>query len=210
MRLVIAAAALAFGLAGAALVASGVGAAPPAPYAAIPAAAWQPRAGDVILRASRDAIGSQIRSVSGDGAIYSHVGLVVDRGGQPAVIDASPFGSGLVGYKDVTAFTTDGETSELLILRPTVPFDAGRLSAQASRLAAAGIAFDTDLDADDTSRFYCSELVRDLLADAGIDLRGLRRTVFELPLAGPRLIIPPDAFAHAPGFVSVYHRPASS
>jgi len=195
------------GLAFAAAVAgtpAGDGAAPPHPP--ISRAHWEPRAGDVILRASDDLVGARIRTASGAGAIYSHVGLVVTRAGQPVVIDVSPFGSGRVEFTDLAKFTTGGEITDLLVVRPRRPVDAARLERDGERLAAAGIGFDYGFDMADGSELYCAELAYHLLGAAGADLRTLPWTEMYVPLHGDRNLIAPDAFAHSPALQPVYRR----
>jgi hypothetical protein len=172
----------------------------------IAAAEWQPQAGDVILLAADDLIGSRIRSASGNGAIYAHVGVVVTRGGVPHVAEVTPFGSGRVDFTDLAAFTTDGKTTDLLVLRPHAPIDAGRLTAEAERLAAAGIEFDYAFDMNDGSELYCAELAYRLLAAAGHDVSSVPWTEMYLPLHGDRNLVAPDAFAHAATLRPVFRR----
>lgn len=198
--------ALAPGLLSAGVVASGAGDRVPAPLAPIPHASWQPQPGDVIVTAAEDVVGTQIRDASGENAIYSHVGLVVARGEGTAVVEASPFGAGTVAFASVEAFTTAPGITDLLILRPRDPIDGAGLSAQAARLAEEAVPFDYDLDADDPSRLYCAELVFNLLADAGADLRGVGRVAMWIPFTGDRQVIAPDAFALAPRFTRIFRR----
>lgn len=203
--------ALAPGLLGAAVVAAVVAAGAAervaAPLAPIPLAAWQPLPGDIVLTAADDLIGARIRGASGDDAIYSHVGLVVaGSGGGIAVVEATPFGSGIVSLASVEGFTTAPNITDLLVLRPREPIDIARMSAQAGGLADARIAFDYDLDTDDPSRLYCAELVFNLLREAGADVSGIRRVAMWVPFTGERDVIVPDAFAHAPQFSRVFRR----
>lgn len=195
--------ALAPALLGAAVVAGGAADRIRPPLPSIAAASWQPRPGDIILTSADDAVGLQIRGASGDGAIYSHVGLVVARGDGLAVIEATPFGAGTVAYADIDRFTTDPSVDELVVLRPRRAFDAARLNAEAARLAEARVPFDYDLDSDDGSSLYCAELVVNLLTGAGVDLPAIPRTVMYVPLTGERAVIMPNAFASMPGLETV-------
>jgi hypothetical protein len=176
------------------------------PQPPISLADWEPRAGDVILRASADLVGSRIGTASGERAIYSHVGLVVARDGRPQVIDISPYGSGRVEFTNLAAFTTDGEITDLLVLRPLSPLDTARLEAEAERLAAAGIKFDYSFDMADASELYCSELTYHLLRAAGVDVAAIPWTRMYVPLHGERDLIAPDAFAHAASLRPVFRR----
>lgn len=196
------------GLPALAVIVTSAGAAAPAPppYPPVASEDWQPRAGDVILRSSDDLVGSRIRIASGESAIYSHVGVVVIRGAVPQVAEISPFGSGRVDFTDVTAFTTDGDAGDLLILRPRTPIDAGRLTAEAERLAAARIGFDYGFDMTDGSELYCAELANRLLGTAGFDVAGVPWTSMEVPLQGERNLVTPDAFAHTPTLRPVFRR----
>lgn len=193
------------------LIAGAIAASPaavpaPPPHPPISAADWQPRAGDVILLAADDLVGARIRTASGDGAIYAHVGLVVNRGGVPQVADISPMGSGRVDFTDPAAFTADGETTDLLVLRPRTAIDAVRLTGEAERLAAAGIEFDYGFDMADGSELYCAELVYNLLAAAGLPVGSVPWTEMYIPLRGERHLVAPDAFAHTPALQPVFRR----
>jgi hypothetical protein len=190
----------------AAIAGSPVSSPPAAPHPPISVADWQPQAGDVILLASDDLVGSRIRSASGDAAIYSHVGIVVTRGGARQVAEISPFGSGRVDFTDLATFTTDGTTSDLLVLRPRAGLDAGRLASEAERLAGAGVEFDYAFDMAGASELYCAELVYHLLGAAGFDLSSVPWTQMHVPLHGERKLVVPDAFAHAPALQPVFRR----
>lgn len=193
-------------LVAAAIAASPAAAPTPPPHPPISAADWQPQPGDVILLAADDLVGRRIRSASGDGAIYAHVGLVVTRGGVPQVADISPFGSGRVDFTDLAAFTTDGDTTDLLVLRPRGRIDPARLAQEADRLAAAGVAFDYGFDMEDASELYCAELVYHLLAAGGLDVRTIPWTEMYIPLHGQRNLVAPDAFAHSAALQPVFRR----
>jgi hypothetical protein len=176
------------------------------PHPPVAAADWQPRAGDVVLRASDDPVGAGIRSASGGGAVYSHVGLVVARAGGAEIVDISPYGSGRVGFTDLGAFTTDGDTIDLLVLRPRTPIDAARLTAEAERLAGGKVEFDYRFDMADGAKLYCAELAFRLLAEAGFDVGSIPWTQMHVPLHGERRLVTPDAFAHSAGLVPVFRR----
>ena len=192
------------------VAASAIGAAsrhtPAAPLPPIPVAQWQPRAGDVIFRASEDLIGNQIRDASGGGAIYSHVGLVVDHGGRPMVVDVSPFGGGKVKFSEVAAFTTEAETTDLLVVRPRGAVDGARLTSRAERLAAAGIPFDYAFNMQDARELYCAELVYNLLGDAGVDLSSVEWSDMYVPVRGVHPLVTPDALAHAATLAPIFRR----
>jgi hypothetical protein len=192
-----------------AVIASGAAERPAAPLPAISPHEWVPQPGDVILTAADDLLGANIRSASGSDAVYSHIGLVVLRDGAPAVIEATPFGSGRVGFADLDAFTRNPETSELLVLRPGTPIDARRLAAEAERLAATGVPFDYDFDMADESELYCAELAYRLLAIAGVAVGSLQWTDMYIPLHGERRLVTPDAFAHSAALQPVFRRQLS-
>lgn len=190
-------------LLGAAVVAGGAADRIRPPLAPISADRWQPRPGDVILTSADDLVGTQIRSASGDNALYSHVGLVVARGDGLAVIEATPYGAGTVAFADLAAFTTDPGIEEIAILRPRVAIDADALNREAARLAEARVAFDYELDADDAGTLYCAELVVNVLGSGGLDLTGIGRDRIYVPMTGEREVIMPNAFAAAPGLALV-------
>jgi hypothetical protein len=198
--------ALAPALLGGAMVVSGAAERPAAPLPAISPHDWAPQPGDLVLTAADDLIGANIRGASGSNAVFSHVGLVVLRDGAPAVIEATPFGSGKVAFADFDAFTRNPETTELLVLRPRTPIDLGRLAHEAERLAAAGVEFDYGFDMADASELYCAELVYHLLGAAGVNLASVPWTQMYVPLHGDRNLVVPDAFAHTPALEPVFRR----
>jgi len=176
------------------------------PLAPISAAEWQPRAGDVIFRASEDVIGGQIRAASGDDAVYSHVGMVVEHGGRPMVVDVSPFGGGTVKFTDVGTFTEDPEISGILVARPRHGIDGAALSRRAERIAADGVAFDYSFDMQDARELYCAELVYTLLQGAGADLRSVEWSNMYIPMRGLQPLVTPDALARSAALVPLVRR----
>lgn len=193
-------------LLGGAMIVGGATERPAAPLPAISPREWVPQPGDVVLTAADDLIGANIRRASGESAVFSHVGLVVLRDGAPAVIEATPFGSGKVAFADFDTFTRDAETTEMLVLRPSTTIDARRLRDEAERLAAIGIKFDYAFDMADASELYCAELVYHLLGTAGLDLGSLPWTQMYVPLHGERRLVVPDAFTHATALQPVFRR----
>jgi len=192
---------------GAVALGGGSGSAPELPrQPPISRASWEPQAGDLVFRASRGLVGERIRAASGHAAIYSHVGLVVTRAGAPAIVDVSPYGSGHVEFTGVTAFTTDPETSDLLIMRSAAALDRARLAAEAERLVAARTGFDYDFDMHEPGELYCAELAYNLLEAAGLDLSSVRWTDIHVPFTGTRRLVTPDALAHAAGLRPVFRR----
>ena len=173
---------------------------------AITAEQWQPRPGDVILTAAEDLVGDRIASASGEEAVYSHIGLVVEHDGKPVVIESSPMSAGHVAFADLTDFTTNPGTTDLLVLRPRVAIDAARLNREAERLAAAAVPFDFALDMKDGSRLYCAELVYNLLATAGVDLSSVRWIDAYVPLSGDQRLVAPDAFASTTSLEPIFRR----
>jgi hypothetical protein len=188
------------------MIVSGAAERPAAPLPPISPLEWVPQPGDVVLTAADDLIGGNIRRASGEGSVFSHIGLVVLRDGAPAVIEATPFGSGKVTFADVDSFTRNPETTELLVLRPRTGIDARNLGAEAERLVAAGVGFDFAFDMTDSSELYCAELVYHLLGSAGVDLGSLPWTQMYIPLHGDRNLVVPDAFAHSPALQPVFRR----
>jgi hypothetical protein len=188
------------------MIAGGAAERPAAPLPAISPHEWVPQPGDVILTASDDLLATNIRGASGHEAVFSHVALVVERGGGSAVIEATPFGDGKVGFAELDAFTRDPETTELLVLRPRSPVDGARLTAEAERLASARIQFDYSFDMADGAELYCAELVYRLLATAGFAVGTVPWTNMSIPFQGGRHLVTPDAFAHSAQLRPVFRR----
>jgi hypothetical protein len=197
---------LAPALVGGAVIVGGAAERPAAPLPAISLHQWTPQPGDIILTAADDLLGTNIRNASGRDAVYSHIGLVVLRNGAPAIIEATPFGTGKVAFSDLGGFTRNPETTELLVLRPRAPIDTARLSAESERLTAAAVEFDYGFDMADSSELFCAELAYRLLDAAGLDVSGIPWTDMYIPLHGNRRLVTPDAFARAAALQPVYRR----
>ncbi len=69
---------------------------------------------------------------------------------------------------------------------------AVRAAREAKRLAATGLAFDHGYDLTDTTRMYCTELIYNVFARAGIDITEGRRTRINAPGFSGDYILPTD------------------
>jgi len=193
-------------LLGGGVIAMGSGS-PPAPRRPpIAVGDWQPRPGDVILTAADDSLDANIRGASGGQAAYSHVAVVVTRGGAPVVIEASPFGGGHVAYTDLAALTGDPKLSDLLILRPRSAIDTAALDGEAARLAQARVPFDYRFDMADGASIYCAELAFNLLRTAGLPLGDVPWIDLYVPFVGDRPMIIPDALTRSASLKPIYRR----
>lgn len=121
------------------------------------------RPGDVVFQTSRSAQGTVIREVTG--SPWTHVGLVLERGGQLAVLEAvSP-----VRWTPLDDWRRRGG-GDVLVRRPETALTRMELSRlQAAGEALVGRAYDARFEWGD-ARLYCSELVF-LVFERAIGLR---------------------------------------
>lgn len=114
------------------------------------------RDGDIIFQTSRSAQSVAIQRATR--SRYSHMGLVLHRGGQPFVLEASA----TVRYTPLAAWIARGEGGHYVVKRlrdaatRLTPEALRKVKAQATALA--GKRYDRTFEWSD-SRIYCSELV---------------------------------------------------
>ena len=149
--------------------------------------------GDVVLMRSHTWRAELVRVIDGvpyrDG--FSHVGLVHDRlpDGTWRIVHAVPGAGGTVRLERWPSVARGGGSSEAVLLRaPAVDAAArARLVALQADAAERAVPFDSGFDHHDDSALYCTELVTDLYAKAGLlavepDVLG-KRAVFPGHLA---------------------------
>lgn len=140
------------------------------------------RTGDLAFRCGRGVFSRAVTSAEGSG-IYSHVGLLVNDGGQWKVVHAVPREREFSGDFDrVKAESVEvffgGDRAKSGCLVHTGLTDGGKIETMkvtALQWARDSIPFDDAYDLADSTRLYCTELVWRLYRDAGIDLSQERR-----------------------------------
>ena len=175
------------------------------------------RDGDLIFHTSRSSQSVAIQRATG--SRYSHMGIVIHRGGRPYVLEAIS----TVQYTPLKRWIARGERSRYVVMRlknhgrALSPEDASRLRATAAQFV--GKPYDLTFEWSD-SRIYCSELVWKLYERAlGIEIGRLQKLgEFNLrdPLVRQKLqerygskiprdepVIAPDAMFKAPGLVKI-------
>ncbi len=135
-----------------------------------PASAYTPQDGDIVFHTSTSRQSVAVQSATH--SPYSHMGIVLLRGGAPYVLEAvQP-----VRYTPLQAWLDRGRHGRYVIKRPITPLDAhtkARLHAAATPYL--GKPYDLTFEWSD-QRIYCSELVWKLYRDAaGIGLAPLAR-----------------------------------
>ncbi len=146
--------------------------------APVPAAATL-RDGDIIFHTSRSAQSAAIQRATH--SPYSHVGVVLYRGGKPFVFEAIA----TVRYTPLAAWIARGDGGRYVVRRlkrPLQPAEVQKLRQAAK--AYAGKPYDLYFEWSD-ARIYCSELVWKMYRDAtGLEIGGLQK-LRELDLSDP-------------------------
>ncbi len=145
--------------------------------AAFGAGTW--RDGDIVFHTSRSSQSAAIQRATG--SPYSHVGVVIHRGGKPYVFEAIA----TVRYTPLAQWIQRGEGGKYVVRRLEAPLTESqlrRLRAAAARYE--GKPYDLYFEWSD-QRIYCSELVWKLYRDAlGIELGKLQQ-LREFDLSDP-------------------------
>lgn len=134
------------------------------------ARAYEPQAGDIVFHTSTSQQSLAVQAATH--SRYSHMGLVLYRGGKPVVFEAvQP-----VKYTPLSAWLARGKGGHYVIKRPRTPLSpaaVARLHADAAHYA--GKPYDLTFEWSDR-RIYCSELVWKLYKSAAdIELAPLAR-----------------------------------
>ncbi len=132
--------------------------------------AYTPQDGDIVFHTSTSSQSAAVQAATG--SRYSHMGVVLLRGGQAYVMEAvQP-----VRYTPLQAWLDRGAQRRYVIKRPSRPLTSAnkaRMHAAATRYL--GRPYDLSFEWSD-QRIYCSELVWKLYRDAaGIELAPLAR-----------------------------------
>ncbi|KRG44950.1 hypothetical protein ARC78_03830 [Stenotrophomonas pictorum JCM 9942] len=136
----------------------------------LPASAYTPQDGDIVFHTSTSSQSVAVQAATH--SPYSHMGIVLLRGGVPHVLEAvQP-----VRYTPLQAWLDRGRQGRYVIKRPATPLDANaKARLQRAATPYLGKPYDLTFEWSD-QRIYCSELVWKLYRDAtGIRLAPLAR-----------------------------------
>lgn len=161
------------------------------------------QAGDVVLRCG-SGLTSKAVLLADNGGEYSHVGIVVDCGGQKMIVHAVPGEHD--GPDDVDRVKMDTpedffsslKTSNGRVMRYADVECAKRAAEEACRLYRKGVHFDHDYSLSDTTQMYCSELVEFVYKNtSAVSITcGMRHDV-ALPMYSFRNLILPSDFVNS-------------
>lgn len=160
--------------------------------------------GDLAFRCGRGFMSKAVTAVEDEG-LYSHVGLVVRENGKWMIVHAVPAEPDFKGDFDRVKkdepdvfYSHDRASSGCLVhtgLKDSVLIRA--ICKDALSYACDSVLFDNDYDLEDSTAFYCTELVWHLYNKAGIDLsEGRRRFVNLFHIKGD-VILPEHLFKYS-------------
>ena len=154
--------------------------------------------GDLVFRRGTGVVGHIVTSVDRLGN-YSHVGIAVKRDGEWCVVHAVPHEPDFEGDIDrvkcerLESFVKRYKEGAMGHYRVLVEDSARKVAANnALRLSSLRIPFDHDYNLEDSTAFYCTELVEYLYLLSGISLSGGRRTEVSFPSLAGNYIMPSD------------------
>lgn len=149
--------------------------------------------GDLLFRKGRSLLSRAVLEVD-PGAGFSHVGLVVRRGGRALVIHVEPGSSvdpgSTVRVEPLTRYLAPAKASAAALHRVDAPAALRRrATAVALGYARRGLDFDDAYDLSTPDALYCTELVWRAYLEAGLDLVDAELDSLTVPLLqGPYLL----------------------
>lgn len=155
--------------------------------------------GDVVFRMGSGIESHAVRMMDVDGD-YSHIGIVVDTMGRKMVVHAVP------GEPDFEGDIDRVKLDEVQTFFSAVHAGKGEITRIDDELAARyaaqvaldvfrrGVPFDHDYDSNDTTRMYCTELVKYVYQCVGLRLVTSPPHEVELPLLHVEVYYPSDVY----------------
>lgn len=136
--------------------------------------------GDVILRKGGNIVSGLIATAFPKGRGMSHCGVIVNDHGVWSVIhtiSGSISDSDGIRISSLDEFIAKAEEGRVAHLKPSFPIERSKLSERAFYYLAQDSSFDHAFDLNDSSRLYCSELVRCVYLDCGAPDRFIYKQV---------------------------------
>lgn len=137
--------------------------------------------GDIAFRTGESMVSRSVTSVDTAG-VYSHVGMVIWHDHQWCVLHAVPNERATKTEKDSVKmepigvfFRSDRAVQGCICRLPLAPEDTLKLLNKGEEIYSRKLLFDKNFDDQDTTAFYCSELVWFLYQQIGLDLTQGRR-----------------------------------
>ena len=155
------------------------------------------KTGDVVFRRGGGFTSQAVLAADRNGN-YSHIGIVVEEGGEMMIVHAVPGEPDFDGDVDRVKMDTPERffSSEYAsigeICRPIDSMTAINAAVEAYRVYKRNVLFDHDYNDADTTKMYCTELVVHAFKKAGITLIGPERHEVRLPIVNINCIVPSD------------------
>lgn len=148
---------------------------------------------------------SRAVTVAEDDGLYSHVGLVVRENGEWMVVHAVPAEHDFKGDSDrvkmdgIEVFFRNDRARRGCLVHTGLTDSAQvrRICRRAIELAHDSVLFDNDYDLEDSTRFYCSELVWHLYNKTGMDISEGRRRFIDIFHIKGDVILPEHLFRYS-------------
>jgi hypothetical protein len=128
--------------------------------------------GDILLRRGSSFVSTLISRASPSAGGMSHCGIVVRDQGDWQIIHSI---SGSISDQDgirmenLQSFADKAYRAKIKLVKPAFEIDRQLLAQRARYYLNQGAAFDHEFDLEDSSRLYCSELIRAVYLDSGAE-----------------------------------------
>lgn len=160
----------------------------------------QIQTGDILLRRGEGIVSRVVTSSDIDGK-YSHIGVAVTTGEGIMAVHAVPGEHDSendfdrVKIEPVTKFFASNAATKGAIARyPLSTAQQDEIGRQAIDIARRKIRFDHKYDLSDTTKLYCTELIKLLYSRVGIDINEGRTTGINFPPMTGDYIMPSDIY----------------
>lgn len=161
------------------------------------------RDGDLIFRRGRDMISRMVMS-QGEDAQFSHVGVVVRRGGRIMVVNAMPAEGDTPGgviEEPLSSFASEESAARAVLYRMDGLNDSQRQKIDGYVLSQMGKPFDDQFSMKDDGRMYCAELAVKAYRAAGVDLAAQVKPIHLMTI--DEGVIIPDRLSRIPSLKEI-------
>lgn len=165
----------------------------------------QLKPGDVVFRLG-ESLESNVVNVADRGGLYSHCGIVVDSAGEHRIVHAVPdeldFPEDVERVKmdRVDVFFRQDRAWAGAVTRMDDSIAAVRAAEAAKEVFMRNTLFDNDYDDQDSTKFYCSELIWHAYKKAGYDIIGPDRHSYNVLFRRIDKCIVPSQVYNSPYF----------